>query len=92
MFEDTSLLLLRGGAIQLRLFESDAPIVSNVKVAKAMVIDAQSELIIPATLTTSLQPPVVGLIEALPKFSDRCHLHGACTPSCPGEHCELSFR
>ena len=70
--------------------ENDAPIVSNVKVAKTMVIDAQSELIIPATLTTSLQPPVVGLIEALPKLSN--HLHGACTLSCPGENGEVSFR
>ena len=72
--------------------ENDAPIVSNVKVAKTMVIDAQSESIIPATLTTSLQLPVVGLIEALPKLSDRYHLHGACTLSCPGENGEVSFR
>ena len=72
--------------------ENDAPIVSNVKIAKTMVIDAQSESIIPATLATSLQLPVVGLIEALPKLSDRYHLHGACTLSCPCENGEVSFR
>ena len=56
-----------------------------------MVIDPQRELIFPATLTTSPQPHVVGLIDALPKLSDRYHLHDACTLSCPSEHGEVSF-
>ena len=81
-----------GGNTVTFALETDPPFVANVKVAKTMVIDAQSELIIPATLTTCPQPPVVGLIEALPKLSDRYHLHGACTLSCPGEHGAVSFR
>ena len=81
-----------GGNIVTFALETDPPFVANVKVAKTMVIDAQSELIIPATLTTCPQPSVVGLIEALPKLSDRYHLHGACTLSCPGEHGAVSSR
>ena len=75
-----------GGNIVTFALETDPPFVVNVKVGKTMVIDAQSDLIIPATLMTCPQPPVVGLIKALPKLSDRYHLHGACTLSCPGEH------
>ena len=68
------------------------PLVSEVRVAKTLVIDAQSEVIIPARLETSPFSPVVGLIEAVQKLSDRYHLIGASTLSCPNKDGEVSFR
>ena len=50
---------------------------SEVKVALSVIIDAHSESIIPAYLETSPFGPFIGLIEAVPKLSDRYQLSAA---------------
>ena len=67
-------------------------LISDVRVSKTFVIDAQSELVIPACLEKFATSHVVGLIEAVPKLSDRYHLYGACSLSSPNENGEVTFR
>ena len=55
------------------------PVTSDVRCAKTFVIDGSSEVIIPAVLTSFPSEPVVGLIEGVPKLSDRYHLLCAST-------------
>eukprot|EP00795_Rhopilema_esculentum_P009892 gene9892-18483_t len=68
------------------------PLISDVRVSKTFVINAQSELVIPARLEKFATSHVVGLIEAVPKLSDRYHLYGACSMSSPNENGEVTFR
>ncbi len=68
------------------------PVVSDVLVSTTCVIEAQSEVIIPAYL--SKYPgvdTVVGLIEAVPKLADRYHLCGASTLTSPSSNGAVSF-
>ena len=64
----------------------------DVKIAKTLVKDAQNESVIPARLDRVANSPIVGLIEAVPNLSDRYHLHGASTLTCPNEEGEVTFR
>lgn len=64
----------------------------DVKVTKTLVIDAQSESVVPARLETMSASPMVGLIEASQKLSDRYRLYGACTLSSPGKDGQVTFR
>eukprot|EP00795_Rhopilema_esculentum_P003980 gene3980-18300_t len=68
------------------------PLISDVRVSKTFVIDAQSELVIQARLEKFATSYVVGLIEAVPKLSDCYHLYGACSLSSPNENGKVTFR
>ena len=67
------------------------PLISDVRITKTFVIDAQSELVIPARLENFATSPAVGLIEAVPKLPDRYHLYGACSLSSPNLNGEVTF-
>ena len=68
------------------------PIVSDVRAAKTFVIEGHSEVVIPAFLTSFPSEPVIGLIEAVPKLSDRYHLLGAPSLSKPNNDGMVTFR
>ena len=68
------------------------PIVSDVRAAKTFVIEGHSEVVIPAFLTSFPSEPVIGLIEAVPKLSDRYHLLGAPSLSKPNDDGMVTFR
>ena len=68
------------------------PFVSEVKVSETHVIDAQSEVIIPVSLATFSSQPVIGLLDATSKLSDRYHLLGASSLSRSSEDGFVSFR
>eukprot|EP00794_Sanderia_malayensis_P010600 gene10600-biopygen7736 len=53
------------------------PLVTDVAVANTTVIDAHSEVILPACLTSCPAIPVTGLIEATPKLNDQHHILAA---------------
>ena len=50
------------------------PLTADVRIARTFVIDGSSEVVIPAVLTSFPSEPAVGLIEGVPKLSDRYHL------------------
>ena len=68
------------------------PHASEVRAAQTVVIDAHSESVIPVYLRTSPPEPVIGLIEAIPKLSDRYQLFAASSVSCCNESGKVSFR
>ena len=68
------------------------PHASEVRVAQTVIVDASSESVIPAYLTTPPSENIIGLIEAVPKLSDRYHLFAASSVSSPGEDGRVSFR
>ena len=68
------------------------PIVSDVRAAKTFVIEGHSEVVIPAFLTSFPSEPVIGLVEAVPKLSDRHHLLGAPSLSKPNDDGMVTFR
>ena len=55
------------------------PLTADVRIARTFVIDGSSEVVIPAVLTSFPSEPAVGLIEGVPKLSDRYHL--LCAPT-----------
>ena len=57
-----------------------------MRVANAVVIDANSEVIIPACLASFPITPVIGLVDVVPKLIDRYHLFGAPSVSVYDEH------
>ena len=68
------------------------PITSEVRSAKTFVIDGSSEVVIPAFLTSFPSEPVVGLIEGIPKLSDRYHLLCASTLCKPDSDGRVTLR
>ena len=68
------------------------PVTSDVRCAKTFVIDGSSEVIIPAILTSFPSEPVVGLIEGVPKLSDRYHLLCASTLCKPDSDGRVTVR
>ena len=67
------------------------PHASEVRVAQKVSVDASSESGNPAYLTTPPSENIIGLIEAVPKLSDRYHLFVASSVSSPGEDGRVSF-
>ena len=68
------------------------PLVSEVRVSNTQVIDAHSEAIIPAYLTSFPATPVIGLLEATPKLSNEYHLLVAISVSSSNTDGKVSFR
>ena len=58
---------------------NSTPVFSEVRAAKTLVIESNSEAVIPAILTSFPSEPVAGLFEGLAKLSNRYHLLYAST-------------
>ena len=55
------------------------PVLSEVRAAKTFVIDSNSEVVIPAILTSFSSEPVIGLLKGVSQLSDRYYLLCAST-------------
>ena len=77
----------------VQFIKGDRPtFVSDVRTTTTYVIDAQSEVVIPARLDKSCSEPMIGLIVATPKLSDRYRLLSASSLSAPTSEGMVSFR
>ena len=81
-----------GGNIVAFAIGDSPPVCSEVRVANTVVIDANSEVIIPAFLASFPVAPVIGLVDVVPKLIDRYHLFGAPSVSVYDEHGRVSVR